>query len=76
VPLHGHADRPRLGFVVKDLTCSGCGKVVMKVRMVDFGFAIVFCVECGIRAVRSGLVAEFQKLGGKDFIVQPSREDG
>lgn len=58
-----------------DLTCSGCGKVAMQVRMLDFGFAIVFCVACAKRAVHTGLIAEFQRLGGQDLIEHASRED-
>lgn len=48
----------------------------MKVRMLDFGFAIVFCTECAMEAASNGLLFEFEKLGGDSYKIQPRSEEG
>jgi hypothetical protein len=63
---------------MKEVRCNGddCTNVVLKMRPVDFGLAIVFCVACARKRIREGLLDELGKIGFTGGVeVHASRED-
>lgn len=63
---------------MKALVCNAedCTRVVLNMRPVSFGLAIVFCVECAVERINGGLLDDLARAGFTGVVdVHASRED-